>query len=132
MCFLTVYQGFTTMRRLQPNGLHPNQLARGFLEVIGEEQRGAVAAQAGHGDLADRALVAAQPDDLLDITNLRVTTFGDIDHGLLPSGSGLLFQTPEDGRSASANRDEMDLALIDPRQFGVIDHLAVEVEPLGV
>ena len=26
----------------------------------------------------------------------------------------------------------MDLTLIDPRQFGVVDDLAVEVEPLGI
>src|SRR5271168_4594264 len=61
-----------------------------------------------------------------------MTAFGDIDHGPLPGGSGLLLQAPEDGRSASADGDEMDLALIDARQFGVVDNLAVEVEPLGV
>ena len=47
-------------------------------------------------------------------------------------GGGLLFQVPEDGRSASADGDEMDLALIDARQLGVVDHFAVEVEPLGI
>jgi hypothetical protein len=39
---------------------------------------------------------------------------------------------PEDGRSASADGDEMDLALVHARPFRVVDDLAVEIEPLGV
>ena len=57
---------------------------------------------------------------------------GDIDHGPLPGGRGLLFQAPDDGRPAAADGDEMDLPSVDARQLGVVDHLAVEVEPLGV
>jgi hypothetical protein len=44
----------------------------------------------------------------------------------------LSFQLPEDGRPAAANGDEMDLALVDARQFRAVDHLAVEEEPTGV
>src|SRR5439155_12163890 len=109
-----------------------DQLARGLLEVVGEEEGGAVAAQAGHSNLADRALVAPQPHHLFDVTDLRVTSFGDIDHGLLPGGSGLSIQAPDDRRPAAADGDEMDLPVVGPRQLGVVYHLAVEVKPLGV
>src|SRR4051794_5042568 len=61
-----------------------------------------------------------------------MTTFRDVDHGRLPGGSGLLFQASEDGRPTAADGDEEDLPLIDSRQFWVVDHLAVEVEPPGV
>src|SRR4051794_23081741 len=100
-------------------GVADDQLARGLLELVGEEQRGPFAAQAGHGDLADRALVAAQPYGLLDVTDLRVTPLGDVDHGLLPSGSRLPSQAPEDGHPTSADGDEVDLPLVDARQLGV-------------
>src|SRR5450759_5817683 len=102
-------------------GVADDRLAWGLLEVVGEEQCGAIAAQAGHGELADWALVAAQSHGFFDVTDMRMTSFGDVDHGPLPGGSGLLFQVPEDGRSASADGDEMDLALVDARQFGVVD-----------
>src|SRR5512135_1656240 len=48
-----------------------DQLARRLLEVVGEEQRGTVAAQSRHGDPTDRALVATQPHRLLEVTDLR-------------------------------------------------------------
>src|SRR3954451_23155130 len=109
-----------------------DQLARGLLEVVGEEQRGTIGAEAGGGDLADRALVAAEPYLLLDVTDVRMASFGDVDHGPLPGGRGPLFQAPDDGRPAAPDGDEMDLPPVDARERGVVDHLAVEVEPLGV
>ena len=50
----------------------------------------------------------------------------------LPGGRGLLLQAPDDGRPAAADGDEVDVPSVDARQLGVVDHLAVEVEPLGV
>ena len=84
------------------------------------------------GDLADRAVVAAEPHRLLDVADVRMATFGDVDHGPFPGGRGLLFQAAEDGRPAAADGDEVDVPLVDARQLGVVDDLAVEVEPLGV
>src|SRR3954470_23464718 len=106
-----------------------DQLARRLLEVIGQEERGAAAAQAGHGDLTDRALIAAQPYRLLDVTNPDVTALGYIDHRLLPRGGRPVGQATEDRDAPAADGDEMDPAQVDARELGVVEHLAVEVEP---
>src|SRR3954465_4538231 len=79
-------------------GVADDQLARGLLEVVGEEQRGAIGAEAGDGDLADRAPVAAEPPLLLDVTDVRMAMLGDSDHGPLPGGRGLPLKAPDDGR----------------------------------
>src|SRR5437870_3338874 len=79
-------------------GVADDQLARGLLEVVGEEQRGTIRAETSGGDLADGPLVAAEPHLLLDVTDVRMASFGDIDHGPLPGGRGLPFQAPDDGR----------------------------------
>src|SRR3954447_10167035 len=113
-------------------GVADDQLARGLLEVVGEEQGGPIGAEAGGGDLADRAVVAAKSDRLLDVTDVRMAPFGDIDHGPLPGGGGPLLQASEDGRSAAADGDEVDRPLVDSREFGGVDHLAVQVKPPGV
>src|SRR3954454_5635523 len=96
-------------------GVADDQRARGLLEVVGEEQRGTIGAQAGGGDLADGALVAAEPHHLLDVTDVRMTPFGDIDHGPPPGGRRLLFQTSDDGRPTAPDGDKMDLPTVDAR-----------------
>ena len=51
---------------------------------------------------------------------------------LFQADAGCCSRSPDDGRPAAADGDEVDLPSVDARQLGVVDHLAVEVEPLGV
>jgi hypothetical protein len=42
------------------------------------------------------------------------------------------FEPTQDGLTASANRDEGDAALVDLGEFGIVDELGIEVEPLRI
>src|SRR6266852_2945797 len=113
-------------------GVAQHQVAWGDLEVVGQKQRIAFAAQASHSDLTQGAIVTLHCDGFVDVANVLVQAFGNVEMGLVPGARGQAFEAPGDGSTPAANGHERDAALVETSEFGVAGELGIEVQPLGI
>src|SRR4051794_30308361 len=76
--------------------------------------------QAVHGDLADRPLIAAQLDRLVDVRDRLMAPLSRIQHGAGPGRARQRLQPAEDRGAPPTDGDEVDAAGGDPGQLGVV------------
>src|SRR5712692_10165885 len=100
-------------------GVAQHQVAWGDLEVVGQKQRIAFAAQASHSDLTQGAIVTLHCDGFVDVANVLVQAFGNVEMGLVPGARGQAFEAPGDGSTPAANGHERDAALVETSEVGV-------------
>src|SRR6266849_2126069 len=67
-----------------PTGIACDQVAGAGRHVVRQEQRRVLPAEAGNGQLADEARIVPQTGRLVEIADVLVTAFGDINDGPLP------------------------------------------------
>src|SRR5512142_1977809 len=84
------------------------------------------------GPLADRSLVIGQADALVHESDPLMTALGRVDDGALPGLRRQGTQATDHRGTTSADRDEVDAALVDAREFRVGDHLGIEEQPEGI
>jgi hypothetical protein len=110
-----------------------HDLSSGLLAVVGQQERGLVASQAGDGDLSQFSLVVGDANELLEISDVPVSAFRRIDHGASPCGIRLIAKTAKDSASPASDRDERRLASgVEPVHLGVRREPRIEVDPRGV
>ena len=113
-------------------GVSHDEIAGGDIVVVGYEEREAFATQAGDSHLAEGALVAWQANAVVEIANVLVAAFGDVEVGGAPIAGRALFQIAQQRGAASADGDERDAALVDLGEFGIADEFGIEVEPVRI
>jgi hypothetical protein len=91
-------------------GVADDHVPRRLLRVVRQEQRPLLTAEAVHGQLADRALIAAQLDRLVDVTDRLVAPPGRIQHGAGPGRARQRLQPAEDRGATPPDGDEVDAA----------------------
>jgi len=109
-----------------------HQITGGDIGVVGQKQREAFAAQASDGELTQGSVVAVEFDRLIDVADVFVQAFGDVEMSLAPGACGQGFESACDGGAASTDGDEGDAALVDARQFGIVGELGIEAEPVRI
>jgi hypothetical protein len=109
-----------------------HKVAGGNVGVVAHEQGEPFAAQAGDGDLSERAAVTVESKGFVDIANTFIEPFGNIDLSLMPSVFGQGLEPAGDGCATSANGDEGDAALVEAGEVLVVGEFGIETEPLGI
>jgi hypothetical protein len=77
-------------------------------------------------------VVAVEGDGLIDIANVLIEAFWDIEMGFVPSAFGQGFESAGDGGATPTDGDEGDAALVEAGKVVVVGELGIEAEPLGV
>src|SRR3954463_7690980 len=82
-----------------------HDLSSGLVAVVGQEERGRVASQAGDCNLSQFPLVGGDVNDLLKIPDVLISAFWSIDHGTAPCGIRLVGKTANDSAPPSPDGD---------------------------
>ena len=70
-----------------------------------------------HRDLSQHSLVAVEPDVFVQVSDALVATLGNVDCRGLPVAGGGLPQSLQDRRTPAPDRDEVNAAGVQLRQF---------------
>jgi len=82
--------------------------------------------------LTQGSVVAVELDQFIDVADIFVQAFGDVEMRFAPGTCGQGFESARDGGAASADGDERDAALVDTGEFGIVGELGIEAEPMRI
>src|SRR5512147_3347618 len=87
-----------------------NDLPSGLFDVVGQEECGLVAPQAGDCNLSQSPLVVGDANGLLKVPDAPMSAVRSVDHCASPCGIWLVGQTAEDSAAPPSDGDERCLA----------------------
>ena len=111
-----------------------DDLPSGLVEVVGQDERGLVASQAGDGNLSQFPLVVGDVDGLLKIPDVPMAAVSECrSRCVAMRNAGWLARSAEDSAPAPSDGDERRLAAgVESVHLGVGREPRIEVDPGGV